>query len=643
MLTDTFQLAEDPATLEATMFPDNNRRVARQRALDIRVIVGNPPYSVGQTSANDDNPNQPYPVLDTRIAQTYAARSTATLKRNLYDSYIRAIRWASDRIGDQGVIALVSNGGYIDAINADGLRQTLADEFDVIYCYNLRGNQRTAGELSRREGGKIFDAASRSTVAITLLVKTGQAAEACQINYRDIGDYLSRAQKLAIVAAGDLDTVAWQTVVPNAAGDWINPRDAEFATYTPLGARDAEAVFSLSSGGLGTNRDAWVYNFSAETLEANLQQTIAFYNDQVAAFDEHCAVQGIADRRSAASAFVERDPRRIGWSRDTEGSLARGAKFAYDPSSMRVGAYRPFTKQRVYFNRQLNNNVYRLPRVFPPGGEANIGFYINGDDAVGSFAVLMSDALPDLHVYGRGGQFFPRYTYSEPEEAANLFSEHDRSWVRSDNISPAVLDENRRTYGPGVTADDVFFFTYGLLHSPDYRARFAADLTKMLPRIPIVASGDFAAFAGAGRELSDLHVGYETVVPYPLEEIVAQAGASFPNEQYRVTKMAWGPGKDRTRIVYNPYLTLTGIPDEAHRYVLGSRSALDWILDRYRVTVHADSGIRNDPNDWSDDPRYVVDLVRRIVTVSVETMRVVDGLPPLRIVESTVGTAHPDR
>lgn len=432
-------------------------------------------------------------------------------------------------------------------------------------------------------------------------------------------------------------TVDWEPIVPNSAGDWINPRNADFETYTPLAVRGGlqTAVFSSWSAGLKTTRDAWVYNFSAEELKVNVQRMIAFYGDQLATFNTHCAANDVLDRKAAARAFVDRDSRKVSWDEGMEAELARGVVIAYDPQSVRVGTYRPFTKQRVYFNRQLNSRPYQLPRIFP-GGEPNVGFYVTGVGSDKPFSVLMTEAMPDLALWGSSnGQYFPRYTYAERDGPADLFSEHDGGPVRSDNISPAILTEYRSSYGSAVTADDVFFFTYGLLHSPDYRSRFAADLKKMLPRIPKVSPADFAAFAAARRELSDLHVGYETVEPYPLDEVMAPGAGSFPKDRFKVTKMTWGPGSDRSRIVVNPYLTLAGIPDEAHRYLLGSRTALDWLLDRYRVTVHADSGIRNDPNDWSDDPSYIVDLVRRIVTVSVETMRIVWALPPLRVVDGS--------
>jgi predicted helicase len=292
--------------------------------------------------------------------------------------------------------------------------------------------------------------------------------------------------------------------------------------------------------------------------------------------------------------------------------------------------YRAFDKQRLYFSPSVNDRPGRLSRIFPTAAQVNLGFYYVGASSAVPFSVLMTDQIPDLHVTGAGsgGQFFPRYTYHEPSEAEDLFSqEGSDGYTRVDNITDAILADYRQTYGPGVTKDDIFYYAYGLLHSPAYRAEFAADLKKMLPRIPKTAG--FEAFAEAGRALSALHVGYESVDPYPLDEITSAPRGTSATELYRVQKMTFGRGKDRSRVVYNSHVTLTGIPEHAYRYTLGSRSAIEWILERYQVSVHKDSQIRNDPNDWSDDPRYIIDLLKRIVTVSIETLNIVDALPDL--------------
>ncbi len=640
VLTDTFQLAEDVNSLEAVMFPENNERVRQQKSLDIRVVIGNPPYSAGQTSQNDGNANQRYPTLDRRIETTYAARSTATNKNSLYDSYIRAIRWASDRITSEGVICYVSNGGYIDSNTADGLRLTLAEEFSTIYCYNLRGNQRTAGELSLKEGGKIFGAGSRSTVAILLLVKTADPNHGCRIFYRDIGDRLTREQKLDILAKGDLDSVEWQVITPNVEGDWVNQRHSAFDAFTLLGEKNVKGttrpltVFRLYSRGLATGRDAWVYNYSADAMRQNVRRMINFYNSEVDAFHAWRRTNANADPARQVDDFIDLDPTKISWNRGTKSDLTKGRKYSFYPAACTVGIYRPFSRQHVYFDRQLNDMIYQLPKMFPTSDHRNSGFYLNGLHAHGEFAVLMVDEIPCLDLFGKGGQFFPRYTYEKAEVDArqlDLLSDSGDGdeFKRVDNITDKILSDYRNAYGSGVDKDDIFYYVYGLLHSPVYRTQFAADLKRMLPRIPKVV--DFHGFAEAGRRLAELHLGYESVQPYPLEEHIRRGNLDDP-ALYRVQKMAFGVGRDRSRIIYNAHITLTGIPDEAYGYMLGSRSAVEWVMDRYQISVHKDSGIRNDPNDWSahvGNPRYIFDLLKRVVTVSIETMCIVNALPPL--------------
>ncbi|PFG45025.1 putative helicase [Georgenia soli] len=644
VLTDTFQMTEDGDTMDAVMFPANNARVEAQKALDIRVIIGNPPYSVGQTSGNDANANLKYPTLDKHIETTYAARSTATNKNSLYDSYIRAIRWASDRIGDEGVIGYVANGGWIDSNTADGLRKTLADEFSAIYVYNLRGNQRTAGEQSRREGGKIFGSGSRNTVTILLLVRKRGNKDLAKVHYRDIGDYLTREDKLRIVDESRLEALDWQIITPNAHGDWINQRDDYFSEYAPIGSKrsepDVSPIFETYSQGLQTNRDAWVYNSSTRALKQNVRRTVDAYNAQVDDFTAQTAGMSARDAKSLVDDFIDTDPTKISWSRSLKSSLVKRMRATFSEERIVTGVYRPFTKQRVYFDALLNHERAQQPRFFPTPDHTNLGFVVISPRPGTDFAVLAVDALPDLSFFTYAAQFFPRWTFETRTEPGDLFGAAAETtagqYQRIDNITDAILDEYREAYGAEVSKDDVFYYVYGLLHSPDYRQRYAADLKKMLPRIPqVTTADDFRAFVAAGRELAAMHVGYEAVEPYPLTETVAgTAGDDW--ELYRIRKMRYpgvGKSKDRSTIIFNAHVTLAGIPDDAHRYMLGSRSALEWLIERYQVKTDKPSGIVNDPNDWArevGDPRYILDLVKRVVTVSVKTMKIVDVLPTLR-------------
>lgn len=638
VLTDTFQLAETPSSLDADLFPENNERLRRQKALDIRVIIGNPPYSVGQTSENDANKNQVYPALDSRIEETYAA-GISGLRKSLYDSYVRAIRWASDRIGSEGVIGFVSNGGYIDSASAAGLRKCLAEEFSDIYCYNLRGNTRTSGELGRRECDNVFKPMSRNTIAILILVKKANSGSTT-IHYRDIGDYLTKEQKLAIIEQGELDAIEWTPITPSAHGDWINQRNEKFETFTPIGYNERKAtepqapIFDSYSYGLVTNRDSWTYNFSTERLEANVSRLIDTYNNELS------RIGATAGDESA----IEGDPTRISWTRSLKKQLVLQRPLSRATGHTVESAYRPFCKERLYFDPRLNEMVYRIPEYFRPGGPPNHGILLTAPSSHFDFGAIATNCLPNMHLLDTG-QFFPRWTYqpvaSPNAEQGDLLADHQDAaevaagYRRRDNITDTALASYQSAFGADVTKDDIFFYVYGLLHSPHYRVQFAADLGKTLPRIPMVEG--FAVFVDAGRSLFALHADYESVEPFPLVEEVAedQGVQASPQLLYRVQKMTLVK-PERSKIIYNSHVTLTGIPADAYRYMLGPRSAIEWLVDRYQVKTDKDSGIVNDPNDWAtevDDPRYIVDLVKRVVRVSVETMKIVDSLPPLDIIE----------
>lgn len=660
VLTDTFQISEDGDISDGDLFPQNNDRITAQLKRDITVIVGNPPYSVGQTSANDNNANTAYPTLDTAIEKTYAFRSTATNKNSLYDSYIRAIRWATDRIGDSGIVAYVSNGGWIDGNTADGLRKCLADEFSTLYVYNLRGNQRTAGEQSRMEGGKVFGAGSRNTVAIFIAIKNPNHIGACRILYRDVGDYLTREDKLSALDGGTLDNVEWTELVPNEHGDWLHQRNTKFAAFPALGNKKAVAgeitVFQSYGAGLQTNRDAWVYNCSGARLEQNVRRMIDSYERIRSDFETFN--HGYGKRRVnepgvanylAASPADRSDPTRISWSRSLRQSLAKGTPIEFNSDHVIVGMYRPFNKQSCYFDRYMNHERGQMPKFFPTRQHENIGFYTsNPGNSAPPFMALATKSIPDLGAAGISAvNYYPRWTYepvrvdSAQTDLLNAAEAGIDEWgyQRLDNVTDLIHASYRSAFGESVTKDEIFYYIYGVLHSPQYKAEFAPDLRKMLPRIPRVGTaGDFHNFAAAGRRLADLHISYETVEPYAVDEIYKEEIDLMDREVYRVKKMHFKSKTDKSSIIYNTNLSLVGIPDEAYRYMLGSRSAIEWIIDRYQVKIDKASGIVNDPNDWCDehgDPRYIVDLVRRIVTVSIETMKIVDGLPRLDLADQT--------
>jgi len=654
-LTDTFQPGERD-DLVSSLMGRNSKRRNRQNKLDIRVIMGNPPYSAGQESANDNNQNIAYPVLDERIRETYAAHSGATLLRGLYDSYIRAIRWASDRIGDAGIIGFVTNAGFLEANTADGLRKCLAEEFSNIYVFHLRGNQRTSGELSRKEGGKIFGSGSRAPIAITLLVKNPEAKTYGNIHWHDIGDYLTREQKLEIISQfhslnGISQTKGWTTINPDAHHDWVNQRDDSFENFIKMGdKKDGQniQIFDTYSRGVMTCRDSWCYNYLKSTVETKIFESIHFYGSELERY------QKINGSKPSAKDFVTRDDTKISWDRPEIQGIERGRAIQYNPASIFIGHYRPFSKQWFYFDRNFNNCVYLMPSFFPTPELENIVISVTGVGEKKGFSSFVSDSVPNLHLVA-GGQNFPLYLYEKAENSdgeADLFSgtqatKTESGYRRRDGISDAGLAHFQKAYpGEKISKEDLFYYIYGLLHSPDYRARYADNLSKELPRIPAVKGAEaFWAFSRAGRQLADLHLNYESVQPHPVTlDTGKKALKDLQPADYRVTKMRFGKSKDpatgktladKTVILYNPHITLRDIPLEAYTYIVNGKPAIEWVMERQSVTTDKSSQITNDANHYATEtlqnPKYPLELLQRIITVSLETMKVVDGLPGLGV------------
>ncbi|HFH3304275.1 TPA: DEAD/DEAH box helicase, partial [Pseudomonas aeruginosa] len=422
-LTDTFQMYEKEDLIDEVLV-DNSARRKRQKALDIRVIVGNPPYSVGQKSENDNNDNVDYPKLDADIRATYAARSSATLAKGLYDSYIRAIRWASNRIGDTGIIGFVTNAGFLDANTTDGLRKCLADEFSSLYVFHLRGNQRTSGETSRKEGGKIFGSGSRAPIAISLLVKNPAAQGHGQIYFHDIGDYLSREEKLEKVAgyASVAGIEQWQRITPDEHGDWLKQRDNSFNRFIVLGEKksDAPKLFENFSLGVVTNRDAWAYNASQSKLATNMTSMIGFYNGEVERFNAKYSGLDTKARQAQVDGFIDTDPTRISWTHNVKQDLVRNHIYAFESGNMVSSLYRPFTKQWLYYNRRFNERVYQMPRIFPDAGTENLVIGVSAAGEKVAFSALISRHVPSLHFVDiEGSQCFPLYLYDEAAQASD--------------------------------------------------------------------------------------------------------------------------------------------------------------------------------------------------------------------------------
>ena len=649
-LTDTFALHEG-GDLLSSYLKDNSDRRERQKGTDIRVIIGNPPYSAGQRSANDNAQNVAYAGLDRRIAETYAAGSVQTSVKNLYDSYIRAIRWGSDRLGKAGVMAYVSGSAWIERAFADGMRKCLTDEFASVHVFHLRGDIRksmlSGGKAG--EGGNVFGQGSMTGIAITIFVKNQEAKKQGRIFFYGIRDYLDQKQKLDIVrnfgSIGGIDKAGgWTRITPDMHGDWLDQRDDSFEAFLKIGDKKdglVEVLFGNYSIGVATGRDAWCINPSRTGLASNIEATIRFYNEErtrwVRAKETGTAPAKIVD-------FLDPDPKQISWSVNVRTDLERNKPLDLEDGLFVPCVYRPFTKQWQFYSRRLNERVYQMPRIFPNADLPNRVIAVTGKGGRSGFSALMLDTLPSLDTIEKG-QCFPFWLYEEakPEAANSMFSglEDVSGSRRREAITEYSLEHFRRAYpGEDISREDIFHYVYGLLHSEDYRARFRNNLAKDLPRIPCVkAVEDFRAFRDAGQRLGELHVGYEKAAPYPAVLDTGDrdlAEIADPAAFFRVVKMRHpgsGQNKDRSIIIYNPRITVRDIPEAAWEYAVNGKPALAWVMGRQTVRTDNDSGIVSDANRYAietvGDPRYPLDLLLRIITVSLETMKIVRGLPEL--------------
>ena len=576
VLTDTFQLGEEETNIPG-IFPENSERAAKQKKLDIRVVIGNPPYNVAK--------GVKYPHLEARIADTYVAGTEAVNKNSIYNSYIKAFRWAADRIKDRGVVGFVSPSTWITTNSMNGLRNAFLKEFSDIYIVDLRGDCLSQGEYRRREGDNIFDNGCRTPIAITILVKQNVGAEPAHLHYYRMDDYLKRLDKLRLLDEyGDVGTISWKELCPDQHGDWLNKRNDEFDSYIPLAPEKkfddlSKSFFTVNSCGLKTGMDDKTIDFSKKQLIESI----------------HKFEQGIPN-----GAFC-------------------------------TTQYRPFNKMVLCYHKTVNQRQYRFPNIFPLANAVNKVICVSGLGGSRTPSVIMTDVVTDLNVLDSGTQCFPLYWYEEIKADTSVMElpglEKQSGYIKHDAISDFILQEFRKIAGPRVQKEDIFNYVYGALHNPDYRAKFAADLKKQLPRLPLPKNRkEFEKVERIGRELANLHLHYEEIDPWPLDEIAAG------KIDYRVEKMAWAKDGKTVRkdmLVVNPSLTLASIPKEAHEYVVNGRTPLEWLIERYQVSTHAESGIKNDPNKWGEEhdyPEYIVELVKRIVRLSVETVRLVGEL-----------------
>ena len=605
VLTDTFESTETEDTLDDSFFGTNDKRLKRQQEKPITAIIGNPPYSIGQNSQNDNNQNISYPKLEKRLAETYVVKSKASLTKGLYDSYVKAFRWASDRLKNQGVIGFVTNGNYLNTNSADGLRAGLYEEFNHLYIFNLRGDQRTLGEQSRREGGKIFGSGSRTPVAISILVKDG--SDSHELHYYDIGDYLSQKEKLAIISGfGDVSQLDWQEIIPDENNDWLNQRDPNYQKYASL-AGDSTSVFNNNSMGILTSRDAWVYGYSKEKVAQNTERLVQNYNNEL----KRLKNIPVNDRKD----LLNRKSDYINWSRKLERFAVNDIELEYHQSHLKLSLYRPFTKKWVYHDKALNEEARLYHNKF---GQHNLVINTTGRGATRDFSPLVVDCIPS-NDFMEKGQGFMRYD-NEVDETS-LFQNNN-------NMNQAFADKL------GLSLDDTFSYVYGLLNSREYQKKYANDLKKDLARIPIVKNKE--KYVEVGQKLMDLHLNYEEV---PVYDGVGITTAENPS--YKVTKMRFAKKRDEkgksvndlSKIIFNSDITISNIPEKAYEYVVNGRSAIEWIIDQYQVKTDKKSGITDDPNDYSEDEKYIFNLLLKIINVSVQTVDLINSLPKLEIDE----------
>ena len=632
-LTDTFQLGEDKKELAlvSDSFKENSKRVKRQKNAPLQIIFGNPPYTIGQNSANDNAQNKKYPILDNRISETYSKESSAGLNKALYDAYIKAFRWATDRLNTKwgGVIGFVTNGAWIDGTATSGFRKNIEKEFSSIYVFNLRGNARTSGEQRKKEKGNVFGEGTRTPVTITLLVKNpNEKKEKAKIYYYDIGDYLSREEKLSMIKdfkSIESKKMDWQILNPNEEGDWINQRNDKFKDFIPLIDKDnknnKETFFTMSSNGVVTSRDSWVYSYSKVNLEKNMRETIDFYNKEV----EKILNTRKKDKNRDIEGIIDTNPKNISWSADLK-KRANSYKFdKFNINDIAISLYRPFTKQYLYFNRFWNERYSQQDKF------KSYAIFTNGISSSKEFSVLISNNIINLDCLEKNNCYPLYYIEEDKNKSKSLFQTLDgiEKENKKDGISDYIFNLAKEKYSTKVSREDIFYYVYGFLHNEDYKKEFEADLKKLIPRLPLIDNYDtFKIYSDIGKELADLHLNYENI---KRDSNIIVEGEESNN--FKVEKIRFENKDKKDIIIFNSDIKIKNIPLEAYDYQVNGKSAIEWIVERYAVSVNKDSGIENNPNLWceeNENPRYILDLLLSVISLSIKTNELIKKLPEIK-------------
>jgi predicted helicase len=627
-LVDTFETIEKEQG-EFDIFNEaNSERVKRQRAVkDLRVIIANPPYNAGQIDENDNNKNRKYPEIDGRVKRTYAADGTATLQRKLWDPYVKAIKFASDRIGDTGVVCYVNNNSFLTENSFDGMRKHLAQDFDLIYVLDLGGNVRKHPTLSGTTHNVFGIQVGVSINVFIRLAGKAKGKRHAAIYHHEVPIPWRKEEKYRYLdEAKSAAGVKWEKLKPNARHDWLtNDNDQEFSGFVPVGSKDAKShggsaggtVFRTYSLGVSTNRDSTVHDFDAAKLAIRCEQFAEDYNAELERWKRKAKPP--KDPKALAlyvDNFVSYE--RVKWSETLKKRLVEQEPMEFDAEYIRTAAYRPYSKLFLCYAPMFVDRMGTCAEFLPTAKQEKTNPMICVNLSVERpFTALMANALPNLVFAGGFGSAtycFALYTYSADGKE------------RRDNIPRSTLDRFIVHYDDDtITREHIFHYVYAVLHHPDYRERYTENLKRELPRIPLTGSAeDFHAFAKAGRKLADLHVGYESVKPYKLARI--ESHEVPPNWRVEAMKLT----KEGDAVIYNDWLTLHGIPAEVHAYRLGNRSALAWVIDQYRVDRDADGEIVSDPN-LPGDEKAIVRLIGQVITVSIETMKLTRALPGLKL------------
>ena len=600
VLTDTFESTEREGVLDDDMFNDNDHRLKEQMKQPITVIMSNPPYSVGQKNANDDNQNIHYSKLEKRIADTYVKLGKSSLKNSLYDSYIKAFRWASDRIKDKGIIGFITNSGYIDKSTMEGVRASFFNEFNYIYVLNLKGSIRAKSKNeAHKEGGNIFDILTG--VAITILVKDNTNHH--KVYYYNIGDFLTKKEKIdKLNKIKSISNVKWREINPDNNNDWINQRDIDYQNYEKI-SDDENSPFLTHAVGINTSRDFWVSGFSKSEVLKNSKRLVDNYNSEV----NKCS--------GSNKKLTMRDSSKIKWTVNLEKNFYKGKLLNFYPQKLIQEMYRPFTKKWLMYDSNL---IERPGQYMTKWGSDNLAIITSGRGVRNQFSLLVTNLIPSMDEIEKT-QGFMRYDNSDKS---------DELIPNRDNINKSFADRI------GLSLNDTFAYVYGLLNSKEYQEKYANDLKKDLARIPIVKNKE--KYVEIGKKLINLHLNYEEVPVYDKVEITYNGEHDYQVKKMKFTKKHNDKGKmvnDKTTIIFNDSITISNIPDKAYEYVVNGRSAIEWIMDQYQIKTDEKSGITDDPNDFSDDPKYIFNLLLRIINVSVQTVDLINELPRFEVDE----------